>query len=177
MGSKADAGTLRLIIAALLIAMPKKPRELRRYKVRPVGHDNEWWSEYVATSPSQAKYRHWQAMDFYDSFSECFACFEVRLVGGPLWPTTDAFRENARYRGIPFAYCGMRVEVAGKPGVIVGHNSSANLDVLFDGWDHPSNCHPWWKVKYFDRAGGVIVEYTEADRGCAKAYRGGVRHG
>jgi hypothetical protein len=176
-GSKADPISLRLLIAALLLASKNKPRELRRYKVRPVGEYDQYWRSFVATSPSQAKYKYWKEMDFYDSFSECFTCFEVRLEGGPLWPTSEAFRGNARYRGIPFAYCGMRVEVAGKLGVIVGHNSSANLDVLFDGWDHPSNCHPWWEVKYFDRAGGVIVEYTEADRGCAKAYREGVRHG
>jgi hypothetical protein len=152
-------------------------KELRRYKVRPIGDPDHPWSSQVATSPSGAKYKYWQSMDFYDSFSECFMMFEVRLEGGPLWPTSEAFRENAQYRGIPFAYCGMRVEVAGKPGIIVGHNSSANLDVLFDGWDRPSNCHPWWRVKYFDRAGELIVEYTDADRGCAKGYREGVRHG
>jgi len=133
--------------------------------VRPRGKDDRWWCSYVATSPSAAKYAHYLAMEYGDSYEEMLNYFEVRLDGGPLYPTTDAFRENAKYRGIPFAHCGMRVEVTGKPGTIIGHNSSANLDVLFDGENRSANCHPWWRIKYFDRAGKLIVEYTDADRG------------
>ena len=48
-------------------------------------------------------------------------------------------------RGTSF-HLGQRITVDGKRGVIVGANSSSNLDVLFDGEKHASNCHPTWKV-------------------------------
>ncbi len=67
------------------------------------------------------------------------------------------FRRCMEYRGIPFARIGMRVLVDGKPGAIVGHNDSANLDVLFDGDRHASNCHPGWMVVYLDDGGNPIA--------------------
>ena len=50
------------------------------------------------------------------------------------------------HRGTDF-HIGERVLVDGKPGRVVGGNSSGNLDVLFDGEKHPGNCHPFWKVE------------------------------
>jgi hypothetical protein len=68
-----------------------------------------------------------------------------------------------RCRGIDWIRIGMKVEVAGRSGIIIGMNSSANLDVVFwDGTDHPkitSNCHPTWKIKYFDAKGNIIKEF------------------
>lgn len=88
-----------------------------------------------------------------------FPLITCRSAGAPL--TSERFRENARYRNIPFAYVGMRVEVDGKPGVITGHNSSANLNVLFDDGQQ-SNCHPNWMMRYFDKRGKLIKEFKEA---------------
>lgn len=56
--------------------------------------------------------------------------------------TSEAFRRTARYRGMPNLRCGEAVTVDGLPGVVVGHNDSANFDVLFEcggiGNVHPS---------------------------------------
>lgn len=51
-------------------------------------------------------------------------------LGAPY--TSDAFKRNAAYRGMPDVRCGQRVRACGALGVIVGHNDCANFDVLFD---------------------------------------------
>jgi hypothetical protein len=74
----------------------------------------------------------------------------------------------AKYRCIPFARVGMRVRVGDEMGTIVGHNSSSNLDVLFDlGSRYPGevlNCHPHSQVTYFDEDGAEIENLLEANR-------------
>jgi hypothetical protein len=61
----------------------------------------------------------------------------------------QAFERMKQSRNMPWLLIGMRVEVDGKPGKVVGSNSSSNLDVIFDGQRHKNNCHPGWKTKYF----------------------------
>ena len=38
---------------------------------------------------------------------------------------------------------------------VVGGNSSANLNVLFDGDKTAMNCHPYWKKKIFSEDGCI----------------------
>lgn len=66
-------------------------------------------------------------------------------------------------RGLKFVEIGMKVQFLhnGKFGVIKGENSSGNLDVLFEGDKKPSNCHPTYKMRYFDNDGNVIAEYND----------------
>lgn len=53
-----------------------------------------------------------------------------RVFGPP--HTSSHFIRNAAYRQIPSVRCGDKVQVgAHGEGLIVGHNSSANFDVLF----------------------------------------------
>lgn len=59
-----------------------------------------------------------------------FTDFRARKLGPA--QTSEAFRRTATYRGMPNVRCGQRVMVDGAAGVIVGHNDSANFDVLFD---------------------------------------------
>ena len=70
-----------------------------------------------------------------------------------------------RCRGIEFARLGMMVEVDGDMGTIQGMNTSANLDVLFTNQlkhgKRSHNCHPTWKVKYFDKNGTLIAHFDE----------------
>lgn len=77
-------------------------------------------------------------------------------------------KDMIRCRGIDFAQLGMLVEVYGDLGTIVGINGSANLDVVFANQlkygKHKHNCHPTCEVKYFDKAGNVIADYTKAER-------------
>ena len=58
-----------------------------------------------------------------------FTAIRARKLGAP--HTSAEFRRTARYRGLPGLQCGDAVLVGGVPGVIVGHNRSANFDVLF----------------------------------------------
>lgn len=74
-----------------------------------------------------------------------YTAMRCRKIGAP--HTSERFKHNAAYRGMPDVKCGQRVKVGEARGVIVGHNESANFDVLFDA-DSPKyaglklNCHP-----------------------------------
>lgn len=59
-----------------------------------------------------------------------FTAIRVKKLGAPQTP--ESFLHTARYRGLPDARCGQRVRVGDATGVIVGSNSSANFNVLFD---------------------------------------------
>lgn len=65
-------------------------------------------------------------------------------------------------RGITFAYQGMKMEVCGKSGIIVGSNSSLNLQVAFDNepWE-TANCHPHYETIYYDKDGNVVANYCK----------------
>jgi hypothetical protein len=62
-----------------------------------------------------------------------------------------------RTRGVDFIKLGMKVEIDGQFGVVVGINHSANLKVKFG--NRVGSCHPFWKSKYFDRKGKCITQY------------------
>lgn len=121
----------------------------------------------VAKTASKAKYEYWRTV-ISDCYSISFGEFIKRVTCKLLnkfhykdlftQDITD-FQETLVRRGIGFAYLGMKVEVAGKLGRIVGCNSSLNLDVCFEGETWKSNCHPHWKTKYFDNQDKVIAEY------------------
>ena len=67
-----------------------------------------------------------------------------------------------RCRGVDFIELGMMVEIDGEIGTVTGMNSGANLDVVFANklkWGgHASNCHPFWKARYFNKNGECIAE-------------------
>lgn len=68
----------------------------------------------------------------------------------------EDFLRTANYRGLPFARIGTRVSVDGDFGWIVGKNSSANFDVLFEANGAVLNCHPHWMMDYYDRNGELL---------------------
>ncbi len=72
----------------------------------------------------------------------------------------EKFQDQAQRRGIEFAKIGMRVSVNGKMGTIKSMNNHLNLDVVFDGQKHKSNCHPHWMTKYYDNEGNIIKEFN-----------------
>ncbi|RIV26407.1 hypothetical protein D2Q93_04345 [Alicyclobacillaceae bacterium I2511] len=82
------------------------------------------------------------------------------LFGNP-----ETFTSVCQQRNISFAYQGMRIEVSGKMGTIVGANNSSNLDVVFDGEWHVENCHPGWKTRYYDANGNVVQDNTAPGEG------------
>ena len=118
--------------------------------------DGSHWSSFNATSYGKAKVQFYNYLDgdFDYTYIRC------RKVG-PIF-TSDEFIRNAKYRGIEFAYCGMVIKVAGENGIIVGHNSSANLNVFFPDGKYKGqtqNCHPNWKTEYFDSKGNLIKSF------------------
>ena len=72
----------------------------------------------------------------------------------------ESFQNMITARGIEFAKIGMTVEVDGKKGKIAG-NHGHNLLVRYKKYGKAYNCHPWWRVKYFDKSGNLIKEYGD----------------
>lgn len=115
-----------------------------------------WWSTF-APSPGQAKQAYIRIMD--GCADDAYLYILCRVSGAQ---TSEAFKENARNRGIPFSYVGMNVKVQGDKGVIAGHNSSANLDIYFVEGKHRGktlNCHPNWKIAYFSKEWKLVKAF------------------
>lgn len=86
--------------------------------------------ETVINAPSAGKARYEYLMDVRDVAPDAtFADIKVRKIGTA--HTSERFKHNAAYRGMPDVRCGQRVIACGVNGVIVGHNDSANFEVLF----------------------------------------------
>ncbi|MBK5474215.1 Uncharacterized protein BWINRA5_02822 [Bacillus mycoides] len=79
-----------------------------------------------------------------------------------MYNAEKAFKKVQNHRNLHFAYMGMRVNVAGKWGTIVG-NWKTNLFVLFDGEIEAYNCHPYWEIAYFDEEGNVVHSYQKGE--------------
>ncbi|WP_135552066.1 hypothetical protein [Paenibacillus cymbidii] len=129
--------------------------------------DDEWCVQEVqAATSGKAKYAYWHYLQdglWEEPFGEVVRHLRCKLVGkfkvSDLFGNPDSFAHVIKMRNLPFAYMGMRIEVAGQMGTIVGSNRSGNLDVCFDGRHYGENCHPWWETRYFDRNGNVIRDY------------------
>lgn len=124
--------------------------------------DGKYKYNYTAKTPSKAKYQCFIDMQetFDLEFMDAISQMKVKLLHkfkiSDLFSTLSEFNHMKEYRGMKFIYMGMKVEVDGKCGVIVGSNSSANLNVCFDGDYKYYNCHPFWRVKYYLKSGDII---------------------
>jgi hypothetical protein len=97
------------------------------FEVSVAGTD--WRRVINARTSGQAKYLY--HLDILDPYPDLpFTSLRCRKVGRP--ESSRDFIRNAEYRGLPKARCGDPVRVGSATGVIVGHNASANFDVLFD---------------------------------------------
>jgi len=131
----------------------KKQRELKCYEC---SSDRKHWTKINALSTGDAKSQFLRYLDGDYEYTSVLC----HVLGKP--ETSEEFKRNAKYRNIEFAYCGMVIDVNGKKGVIVGHNSSANLNVLFTEGDIKGqiiNCHPNWKTTYYDSKGEIIKTF------------------
>lgn len=93
----------------------------------------DWHRTINHLTAGKARYQY--LLDLRDAWPDAsFADITVRKVGPA--HTSEAHKRTAAYRGRPELTCGRRVEVCSGGqralGVIVGHNDSANFDVLFD---------------------------------------------
>jgi hypothetical protein len=115
------------------------------------------------TTAGKAKYKFW--VDVAEAWPDVkytdITVFRYKTSGDEMF-----FRDFARTainRDVPFARVGMSVEVGGFKGEIAGKNSSANFDILFLEGPHKGlilNCHPNWRIKYFDVNGKLIKEFN-----------------
>ena len=122
-----------------------------------------------AKSRSQAKYFYFQAHEWFCDFKgyliNFHKCHKIRTIGETklvdrFTKDIEGFERMKKSRNIEFAELGMKIDVNGKIGNIVGYNSSCNLDVYFpDEW--VQNCHPYWETTYFDKNKKVIKCYKE----------------
>lgn len=117
---------------------------LRSFEVTHREWDN--YREVVnARTPGQAKREAMSGLREVCPDGVAWTALRARVLGPPA--TSEQFVRNAHYRGLPNVRCGDRVAVGAGRGAIVGHNSSANFDVLFDD-DSPEhagqvlNVHP-----------------------------------
>lgn len=75
--------------------------------------------------------------------------------------TQEYINRVCEYRSIPIIKKGAPCEVAGRKGRIWGGNSSANFNVKFDDDGSIRNCHPYWKMKIFDKNGSIQYEHKD----------------
>jgi hypothetical protein len=76
---------------------------------------------YNHSSAGKAKLEHFYAVR--EAWPDTkFTDIRARKHGAP--HTSDGFRHNTEYRGMPEVRCGDRVRVGDSEGAIVGHNSS-----------------------------------------------------
>ena len=113
----------------VMALVPK--REVFAWECNVRGKD--WQRTINHLTAGKARYEY--LLDLRDAWPDAtFADITVRKIGPA--QTSEAFRRTATYRGMPGLTCGTRVEVCSGSqralGVIVGHNESANFDVLFD---------------------------------------------
>lgn len=138
---------------------------LKSYRV--VLFDDENYSRTITTtSPGKARYDYY--MDIRDCYDMTFFEFikKSKVYSNGLPYTSPEFIQNAIYRRIPFAKCGMMVKGEGLIGYIVGHNSSANLDVLVTEGQYKGgvvNMHPNSNVQYFNQNGNLIAHYKDGN--------------
>lgn len=120
----------------------------------------------IAETASKARYKFYKSLDAGEPYSEYFRYISSRKqyeVDCDYVPPISDY-EQAKFdrviesRGIEFARIGMKISVDGQMGIIIGANSSCNLDINF-GNGHKSNCHPHWKTIYYDDEGTIIKSY------------------
>jgi hypothetical protein len=104
--------------------------------------EHDWQAVVHARTAGQAKSEYWSRVR--DSWPDIpYTTIRCRKLGAPR--SSLDFIRCADGRGVVLR-CGDRVRVGPDTGVIVGHNSSANFDVLFDRDsrypDQRLNVHP-----------------------------------
>lgn len=135
------------------------------------GRYGDFHSNIQAETPAKAKYIHYNKYEeFFDNYKEYISYKpKVKKIGefkpSDLFQKQDAIFQEVwenikKYRNIPFLELGMKVEVNGKLGTVVGY-CGLNLFVCMQGNSWESNCHPNWRIKYFDNEGKIIKEFGE----------------
>jgi hypothetical protein len=97
------------------------------FRVWVDGYDHSSIVNHLSSGKAKAEYYR----DLRDVRPDIpFTAIRAKKLGAPV--SSTSFVRNAQYRGMPQLQCGDRVKVGDAQGVIVGHSSSANFNVLFD---------------------------------------------
>ena len=115
------------------------------YEVSIAGAPSDWAQTIMAFSRGQAKSSYLaHVRDAYPDMP--YTLVRARKVAGP--KSSADFIRCATYRGLPHVRCGDPVTVDGDHGTVVGHNGSANFEILFSTGKyagqtvpvHPAGC-------------------------------------
>lgn len=128
---------------------------LQTFAIRTKGYYDDHETIVVARTSGQAKSIFWRSN--HSDFEFPFTSMRARRVNDR---EPAGFRNCAEYRGFPWVKIGQRVHVSRYWGNIVGHNGSANWNVLVDGGSLVLNCHPRSEITYYDDAGKIIEAYN-----------------
>ena len=148
---------------------PPKAKTYKTYECRIEGYfddGSDLISNHISPSHGAARYAFWNKhSECLSSFKECIYAIKTKSIGAvrpsQFYGQEDDFKRMCKLRNIEFAYQGMVVDVAGKKGWLVGSNASLNMDVLFEGTDHISNCHPYWETTFYDDHMNVVKDFKE----------------
>ncbi|PHE92487.1 MFS transporter [Bacillus pseudomycoides] len=118
----------------------------------------------VASTEKKAKYEYFQnlkhkfvTMNVHE-FTKFVRCENLGLADiNPSLREEEQFKRMCKKRRIPFAYIGMKVQVLGRMGKIIG-NCKSNLLVVFDGGMEIYNCDPRFEIAYFNKSGRIIKD-------------------
>ncbi len=130
-------------------------RNIRAFACRVAGSSHETVINELSSGRAKSEFMRHLDMDTIP-----FTDVRVRTLGQPV--TTEGINRVAKYRGVPFVKAGMRCQVGESGGSIVGHNASANFDVLFEDGPYKGqtlNCHPLWEIAYYDTDGNVLADF------------------
>ncbi|MGH1093271.1 hypothetical protein ACQVUB_27655 [Bacillus mycoides] len=127
-----------------------------------------WKCDHIITKESEekAKYHYYKQIKkqgfinvAFEEFEKFIFCKYIGVVDiATLFGQEEPFRRMCNYRRIPFAQRGMRIEVQGRPGTIVG-NCKNDLFVMLDDNPYKYRCDPRWEIAYFDKDGTVIQDF------------------
>lgn len=66
-----------------------------------------------------------------------------------------------QYYQLPFLKKGMKVNLAGKDGVITGFSRSGTYLIVEFSNGVTGNVHPTWSMTYYDDAGNIIKQFAD----------------
>ena len=108
--------------------MSKPSNEVFSFRVS-VKEKPEWGETVNARTAGMAKSEyHRRLTDAWPGIP--YTALRCQKLGAAF--TSSQFTRNAEYRGLSEVRCGDRVAVGDASGVVVGHDCSANFEVLFD---------------------------------------------